>query len=228
MNQIEKPLILSIDTSADICSIAISNRNSFYLHYAINVKRYHDKLLADLTHRALNDLEIDLSSIDAIAISSGPGSFTGLRIGASFVKALCIDESPKLIAVPTLLAYSISAEEISNLLGINKIHTLISANSGIVYHQLFDNKSNKLSEPEMLKIDDIIQDIQTNKDNCTADFFVGNAVNSLRNMNVSQYSELNIMDAIKTSAAAWRLYSQGLFADSLTFEPQYIQDVITK
>ena len=228
MKIIEKPLILSIDTSGDICSIAISSSNSFYLHYSINVKRYHDKLLAEITRRAMNDLEIDFSSIDAIAISSGPGSFTGLRIGASFAKALCIDESPKLIAVPTLLAYSVVAEETANLLGIKKIHSLISANSGITYHQLFDNKSNKLSEPEMLKIDNIIQDIQNNKDDCKADFFVGNAVASLNNLNVLQISELNLMDALKNSVTAWRLYNQGLFTDPLTFEPEYIQDVITK
>ena len=228
MNNIEQPLILSIDTSGDICSVSISSKNSFFLHYSINVKRYHDKLLAEITRRAMNDLEIDISSIDAIAISSGPGSFTGLRIGASFAKALCIDESPKLIAVPTLFAYSVAAEEVSNLLGIKKIHSLITANSGIVYHQLFDNNSNELSKPEMLKIDDIIENIKTNKDNYRADFFVGNAVNSMSNINVLQYSELNSMDALKTSAAGWRLYNQALFVDSLTFEPQYIQDVITK
>jgi len=227
MNQINHPLLLSIDTSSDICSVAISSINTLYIHYEINVKKYHDKLLAELTRRALNDLEINIASIDAVAISSGPGSFTGLRIGASLAKALCIDEHPKLIAVPTLFAYSVAAEEIANLIGIKYIHSLISANSGIVYHQLYDNHSNKINEPEMLKISDIIDFVNNNKNNNT-DFYVGNAVEFLKNTELLKYSEINTMDAVKISKAGWRLYNQGEFADATNFEPMYIQDAIVK
>ncbi|MEN6511310.1 MAG: tRNA (adenosine(37)-N6)-threonylcarbamoyltransferase complex dimerization subunit type 1 TsaB [Chloroherpetonaceae bacterium] len=229
MNQNETPLLLAIDTSTDICSIVISNENKIFIHYLINIKRLHDKLLAEITRRALNDMDISLSSIDAVAISSGPGSFTGLRIGASFAKALCIDESPKLISVPTLFAYSVAAEEFAHLLNFNKIHALITANSGIVYHQIFDSNSQKISEPEMLQMKDVISNLALiNNQNNNNELFIGNALLSIENTNFVKYSELNFMDAIKISKAGWRLFNQHSFIDPSTFEPEYIQDFLPK
>jgi len=228
MTQLENPLLLGIETSADICSVAISSENYNYIHYLINIKRFHDKLLAEITRRALNDLEIDLSSIDAVAISSGPGSFTGLRIGASFAKALCINGSPKFISVPTLFAYSVAAEEIARMFRIKKIHSIITANSGIIYHQIYDNNSNELSVTEMIKMNDFIENIKNTEDSDNIDLYVGNALQSFNNVEILNYTELNYMDAIKISKAGWRLYKKGKFTDPTSFEPQYIQDVITK
>ncbi|HRS01036.1 MAG TPA: tRNA (adenosine(37)-N6)-threonylcarbamoyltransferase complex dimerization subunit type 1 TsaB [Bacteroidota bacterium] len=228
MNQLENPLLLAIETSADICSVSISSENYIYVHYLINIKRFHDKLLAEITRRALNDLELELSSIDTVALSSGPGSFTGLRIGASFAKALCVDGSPKFISVPTLFAYSVASEEIVQILEIKRIHSIITANSGIIYHQLFDNKSNELSEIEMIKMNDFIENINYTENRNNSDLYVGNALELIDNIKLLNYKELNYMDAHKVSKAGWRLYKQGKFSDPTNFEPQYIQDIITK
>ena len=102
--------ILGIDSSGNVAGVAIVTDGVTTGEYTINHKKTHSETLLPMVDELLRMTETDLKTIDAIACASGPGSFTGLRIGAATVKGLCLAIDKPVIAVPTLtgLAYGLS------------------------------------------------------------------------------------------------------------------------
>ena len=95
-------LILNIETATDICSIALADENGIIDFIENADGRSHASLLTVLIEDLLKKNSILVNTLDAIAISKGPGSYTGLRIGVSVSKGLCFGADKKLLAVPTL------------------------------------------------------------------------------------------------------------------------------
>lgn len=214
----KNPLILSVDTSAINCTVAISEGSTILVSYSICIKKLHDKLLAEFTNRALNDLSITFAKLDAVAISSGPGSFTGLRIGASFVKGLTVNNHPKFISLPTLQLFSIQSEIFAELSGKESIVSVISANSGMLYTQKFDLLSNPLSEPKfqhssLLEID-------------KKSFYCGDGYKIIPELNNPLANQSIFPESLAKSA--YRYYESNQFTNSESFEPEYIQDFVFK
>ncbi len=216
--EISKPLILSIDTSAVNCTVVISEAEKVLVSYTINIKKLHDRLLADFVKRALNDLSLNFSKINTVAFSSGPGSFTGLRIGASFVKGLTIHNQPKFLALPTLQIFAIQSETLAKALGKTKIIPLIAANSGMIYAQEFDLTSTPLSEPKFLHSDELIIDKDA--------FYCGDGKNNFPQLN--SYPVSDSIQADSLAKLAFRNFSSNNFSDSEAFEPEYIQEFVFK
>lgn len=101
--------ILGIDTSSNVASVAYLDRDTLVCEYTLNYKLTHSQTLMPMVDEVCRASELDLNDIDAIAISSGPGSFTGLRIGSATAKGLAHGLNKPIIPVPTLdgLAYNI-------------------------------------------------------------------------------------------------------------------------
>lgn len=95
-------MILSIETSTDVCSVALSHEglNLKTLEYAGNPQ--HASRLTPMIREVMEQASLAYSDLDAVAVSAGPGSYTGLRIGASTAKGIAYAAGIKLIAVPTL------------------------------------------------------------------------------------------------------------------------------
>lgn len=100
--------ILAIESSGLVASVAVYADSIMQAEYTVNYKKTHSQTLLPMIEEIKKMTELDLSSIDAVAISAGPGSFTGLRIGAATAKGLGLALGVPLIAVPTLegLAYN--------------------------------------------------------------------------------------------------------------------------
>lgn len=113
--------ILGIETSADPLSVALVADGQLQGLFLLGEPHVHDRMAAELIRRLLEDCGLELSQLDAVAISAGPGSFTGLRIGASLAKGLCLDAPPVLVAVPTLEALAEQAVPLAALLGLQYI-----------------------------------------------------------------------------------------------------------
>lgn len=96
--------ILNIDTATDVCTVAISENSTIRSFRDSADNRSHSTLLAVYIDEVLKESNLSVSELDAIAISMGPGSYTGLRIGVSAAKGLCYGSGKPLIAVSTLQA----------------------------------------------------------------------------------------------------------------------------
>ena len=101
------PIILSLETSTDVCSVALHDNKTLLGEAVIREPQAHASRLAPLIESVMRDAKISFSDLQAVAIASGPGSYTGLRIGTSTAKGLCLALNIPLIAIGTLevLAY---------------------------------------------------------------------------------------------------------------------------
>ena len=105
--------ILGIESSSLVASVAIVEDETIMAEYTVNFKKTHSQTLLPMIDEMVKLLEIDLSTVDAIAVSGGPGSFTGLRIGSATAKGLGLALHKPLIHVPTLdaTAYNLYGTE---------------------------------------------------------------------------------------------------------------------
>lgn len=95
-------LILNIETSAEVCSVALSKNGKLIASLNSETERSHASVLTVLIERLLLSESTSVSQLDAVALSKGPGSYTGLRIGVSAAKGICYGADKPLIAVNTL------------------------------------------------------------------------------------------------------------------------------
>lgn len=149
--------ILALDSSGLVASVAVVEDDVTVAEYTLNYKKTHSQTLLPMLDEIRRMTELDLNTIDALAVASGPGSFTGLRIGSATAKGLGLALSLPIIPVPTVdaLAY--------NLYGSEKlICPLMDARRNQVYTGLYTFKGDTLVtiEPQCaVDIADIISHI---------------------------------------------------------------------
>lgn len=100
--------ILAIDSSGMPASVAVCEDGTLLAEYTVDFKKTHSQTLLPMMDEVRKRLELDLDSVDAIAVAAGPGSFTGLRIGSATAKGIGLALEKPLISVPTLegMAYN--------------------------------------------------------------------------------------------------------------------------
>jgi tRNA threonylcarbamoyladenosine biosynthesis protein TsaB len=109
--------ILGIDTSTKFCNLSLIEDKDILIEYTINgLKKKHSSILVPAIKDLLKTIDLKMEEIDGIAVSTGPGSFTGLRIGLSVAKGLCYARSLPLLGIPTLDAMAFSLREIPYLI----------------------------------------------------------------------------------------------------------------
>lgn len=101
--------ILAVDSSGLVASVAVVEDNELLAEYTMNYKKTHSQTLLPMLEEVKKMIDLDLESLDYIAVAAGPGSFTGLRIGSATVKGLGLALNKPVIEVPTLegLAYNL-------------------------------------------------------------------------------------------------------------------------
>ncbi|MFT7234321.1 MAG: tRNA threonylcarbamoyladenosine biosynthesis protein TsaB, partial [Cyclobacteriaceae bacterium] len=95
-------LILAIDTSTKVCSVALHEDGVEIGHQAYHLQKSHSSLLPVIIKQLVENVDLKMSALQAIAISAGPGSYTGLRIGTSTAKGLCYGLGIPLISYDSL------------------------------------------------------------------------------------------------------------------------------
>lgn len=101
--------VLGIDTSTPACGVAIVSGGRLLASAAVDLPRAHAERLLPMIHACIAGAGDEGAGIEAVAVASGPGSFTGLRIGFSSAKGICLGRSASLVAVPTFDAWAWSA-----------------------------------------------------------------------------------------------------------------------
>lgn len=149
--------VLAIDSSGLVASIAVVEDETLIGEYSVNYKKTHSQTLLPMLDEVAKMIELDLTTIDVIAVSSGPGSFTGLRIGSATAKGLGLALDKKLVSVPTVdaLAY--------NLWGTDSVVCpLMDARRQQVYTGLYECQTNRMYSllPQCaVGIEDIIEKV---------------------------------------------------------------------
>lgn len=100
--------IIAIDSSGLVATVAIATEDSIVAEYTVNFKKTHSQTLLPMLDEISKMTELDMGSVDAIAIAAGPGSFTGLRIGSATAKGLGLALDKPIIEVPTVNALAMN------------------------------------------------------------------------------------------------------------------------
>ena len=114
--------ILAIETSSNICGISLIENGTFIESVDEDKSKQHAEVLPQLYKELQNRTNFSLSNIDALAVSIGPGSFTGLRIGLSFTKGLAFSKNLPIIPISTMMALAYNARKFLPTLGIIHSH----------------------------------------------------------------------------------------------------------
>lgn len=130
-------VILSIETSTAPCSVALHDNQNIIAVAEVHKEYSHASKLALLVQQVIMLADVKMAQINAVAVSSGPGSYTGLRIGTSLAKGLCYALDIPLLSVPTLqiMAYRVSQMNIADAF----LCPMIDARRMEVYCQVFDH-----------------------------------------------------------------------------------------
>lgn len=147
---VENKPILAIETSESVCGICIYFSDLKFYSTSVNLKHSHSELIFELTENLFNSAQIKPTDLDSIAVSEGPGSFTGLRIGFSAAKGLAYGANIPLIPVPTYEAF---AYQLSSILNENDEFIISNkVNRDEVYFSRFQIKGNSYIFAEDLSI----------------------------------------------------------------------------
>jgi len=152
------PKILGIETTGNICSVALFNKNEVLGTRENTKSNEHSAILHILILELLKDHQIQARDLDAIALSAGPGSYTGLRIGASSAKGLCLATKSKLISVPTHYAMLYSEEVMQNNLEFERTICLTDARRNDAFGSIYSSHKKQVGKTEVWDFTE--QDIQ--------------------------------------------------------------------
>ena len=149
--------ILAIDSSGPVASAAILENDQLLAECTVNYKMKHSTTLLPLIDYAAKLVQLDLSTVDAIAITEGPGSFTGLRIGSATAKGLGLAMDRPIIPVPTLsaLAYGLWGTDAL-------VCPIMDARREQVYNALYtfeENDMKALTEQRAIYMKDVIEEV---------------------------------------------------------------------
>ena len=220
-------LILSIETSLKICSVALHDAGKLVAYEEVIQERSHSEQITILINKILKNNNSG-KSLSAIAVSKGPGSYTGLRIGVATAKGLCFAMDLPLIAINTL---QIIAAEVNQKLNPEKyfVCPMIDARRMEVYTALFDHENNFIENTEAKILD---QDFH--KDHLAKKklIFAGDGSEKLKPM-MNYHSNVffveNVLPSAKFMGAfADDLYVKNQFEDVAYFEPYYLKEFYTK
>ena len=150
--------VLSIECSAQPCSVAIMDDRKILASSFVNMKLTHSQTLLPMVENLLNAASIPLSEIEGFAISAGPGSFTGVRIGISAIKGLAAPKNIPCVGVSTLLSMAESFRDTDCI-----ICAVMDARCNQVYNALFEIKN---GETVNIVVDDEKNSVEVDR-NCS-------------------------------------------------------------
>lgn len=220
--------ILSIETATSVCSVAITNAQQVIDILEIQEQNAHSSQLTVLIERILEKNNLKISDFDAIAISKGPGSYTGLRIGTSVAKGLCYASNLPLITIDTLQALALRCKHTLNLLPANSvIMPMIDARRMEVYTSQWDSDITCLQETNAL----IVDEQSHNQFNSEKQYYIcGDGSDKCKSLLIQ--TNITFVPNITATASTIGLladshYNSKIFADVAYFEPFYLKEFQT-
>jgi tRNA threonylcarbamoyladenosine biosynthesis protein TsaB len=214
-------LILNIETSTKNCSVSIAKEGNLVHYKEINDGNYsHAEKLHPFIMEVLSEAKIDKSSIDAIAVSKGPGSYTGLRIGVSAAKGLCFALNVPLISIDTLKSLATSTK-----VDDGYIIPMLDARRMEVYDAVFDSNYNQVREIKAEIIDETsFEEFQGSNLLLLGDG-AAKCKEVLNSTNIT-YLDDKFPSSKEMAFLSYEKYKKNDIEDVAYFEPFYLKDFI--
>jgi len=214
--------ILCIETATTNCSVSLSKDGKLLAFKEDNSNQYsHAERLHGFINDVLEESGTPRTAINAIAVSKGPGSYTGLRIGVSAAKGLCFGLDCSLLALPTL---EILANKVVNRPTDGVIIPLLDARRMEVYTAVYDASYTTLEQTKALVLDENSFSSYLNKGPVT---FIGNGVEKFKAICTSEnayFIEDELPSSLQMIALAYDKYKISDTEDVAYFEPYYLKD----
>jgi len=214
--------ILNIETATTNCSVSLSSEGgTLVLKEDYNNNYSHAERLHVYIDEVLKEAKVELKDLEAISVSKGPGSYTGLRIGVSAAKGLCFALNKPLISIATLesLAHQVNIDQ-----GI--IVAMLDARRMEVYSAIFNSNYNQVRETQAQVLD--AQSFKSYLEQGKV-YFIGNGVAKTKEL-ISHPNAVFIEDKLPSanemSSMAFQKYKLNDTEDVAYFEPYYLKDFI--
>ena len=212
--------ILSIETSTSTCSVAIHNSGKLIAHQVHQAEKSHSSLLPSIVEELLKDANLSLETLEGIAVSGGPGSYTGLRIGVTTAKGICYALSIPLISVGTL---DVMIEAVINKFGGDHyLCPMLDARRMEVYTKVVNQDLKEIwsLQPKVLEERSFSEFTKPT-------YLFGNGMPKFRE--ISKQENLILIDDIFPDAAnmgriSFKKYQSSSFEEIAYFEPNYLKE----
>lgn len=221
-------LILQIETATAVCSVALSREGETIALAEIDSPNVHASKLTRLIEEVMDRCSLQLHELDAVAVSMGPGSYTGLRIGVSTAKGLCYALEKPLIAIDSLEAlasgYISGNPELS---AGSLLYPMIDARRLEVYTAVYSG-SGELIEPTSAQVIDT--GFFSTSDREGPFILFGDGADKFEEL-FADDRRVQIVPLFRQSAAhltrlAWQSFQHSRFEDNAYFEPFYLKDFV--
>lgn len=218
--------LLALDSSGMVASVAVLEDDVVLAEYSVNYKKTHSQTLLPMLDTVAQMIELDLSTVDAIALAAGPGSFTGLRIGSATAKGLGQALDKPLISVPTVDALA------CNIYNTNKlICPIMDARRNQVYTGIYswqDDELEVIREQDAIGIVELIDILNTFEQEV---IFLGDGVPVYRKIieEKMEYpvcfapASCNRQRAAAVGVLAQKYYKEGKVEAAAMHKPEYLR-----
>lgn len=222
-------MILCLETATPVCSVALNDGTKTLALRECKGQNAHSEKITIYIDEVLKEAGISYQQLDAVAVSKGPGSYTGLRIGVSTAKGICYAADRPLMAIDTLhaMAYGMRDKLDALLQPSDLLVPMIDARRMEVYCAVFDASLNSIKDTEALIVDeqsfgDLLKEHRL--------WLFGDGAPKLKEL-FKDVPQIQIVDDFAPSAAymatlADQAFKAGDFVDVAYFEPYYLKDFI--
>ena len=222
-------MILCLETATPVCSVALNSACCTLAMCETEGQNAHSEKITNFIRKVMEEVGVGYPQLDAVAVSQGPGSYTGLRIGVSTDKGICYAADLPLMAIDTLeaMAYGMKEKLGCQIEDNDLLIPMIDARRMEVYASVFDANLQKINETAALVIDEHSFDDLLEGHRL---WLFGDGAPKLGKL-FEGHPNVNIIDGFKPSAAYMRLLAEQAlqkqqFVDVAYFEPFYLKDFI--
>lgn len=214
--------IFSIESTTSVCSVALHTDGQLVGLMELHQENVHSKQLMLLVEQLMERTGLSTAHLNAIAVSSGPGSYTGLRIGVSIAKGMAFAKDIPLIGVDTLKALAKRVQPF--LLGEALIVPMLDARRMEVYAAVYNRHLQEVESlsPKVFENENLYSRYL----NEGPVFFLGDGVKKLKN--ILAHPQAKLLELMPTAETvghlAFEKFQAGVFEDIAYFEPNYLKD----
>ena len=224
-------MILCLETATNLCSVALCDSAGVVSLRESNESKSHASMLTVFIEELLNEKGIRARDLEAVAVSKGPGSYTGLRIGVSAAKGIAFGASIPLIAIETTLAMFWGVTESRDFNAESDINSLfcpmLDARRMEVYYAIYDSVGNKIKDisAEIINKESFLNIPESQKI-----IFFGDGAGKCKELITRKntfFDDEYIISASHMHKPVFQAFNDHRFEDVAYFEPLYLKDFLT-